>query len=362
MAESISPAEQKIVERLKENGFPAIDAMCAVLVATRAYSRPIGDLIETFRHYPGLEDRDSLERALESLISRGWMVRDPDRGIIFVAQVPDLREKVATTIDDESISEELLKLRRLNDDYARLIGPLRDKYAYLSYLDLLRTAQSHIYFAIVVTSPNDLGSIPILQDRARRGVRVKVLAATPHLAGEIRSAIMEPEMRQRLKAWQQVRKGIGTFRIRVTGRKSDLRLATSLAVDSRVLRLVAYDFERERSKEGLVVEFSSPGSATLNVISQFEEQFEAAWKRARPLGVIGAALWYARQFWQFWLGVIFLVLTFLIQDSDSITKFFGLSSNDVAVAVAVSGAIAGSFLFSWLVEIVPRLRQRIFSS
>jgi hypothetical protein len=358
MPEGISPAEARIVQELVGRNVAYNDALAAVVLLTRAYSRPPGDLAETLRHYPGLEDLATVNRALAQLETRRWLTRETTYGVEILGPAANLRELVAELCQDSSLAKRLLELRRVNDDYVTLVGPLRDKEAFVSYLSILRTAQSHIYMPIIATAPEGLESVPILIERARAGVDVRILAATPGLAANVRGEQLRAIAKERIRAWSTIANKEKNLKLRLTGEAHDLLLATSLCIDGRILRLVVYDFLKERSKEGVLVEFSSFDGKPLNIIQFAEEAFRSAWAAAKPLGLLRLAVWHMKRFWHFPVAALFALLAYLPYVLLGKDGFWRTNDNFVSLLTAVFSSVAAAFLFTGMVEIGPRLKAK----
>lgn len=142
---------------------------------------------------------------------------------------------------------------------------------------------------------------------------------------------------------------------RVTNVREDLRLATSASIDSRVLRLAVYKFDRERSKEGVIVEFSANDADPLNIVEDFESAFLEAWRRARTPSLAGLAGHLVRQFWQLALAAIFLVFTYFVSEVFGPKGAYPLRDSNFTLLFTMTSSVAASFLFAALIESGPRI-------
>jgi hypothetical protein len=350
LAESLSQTELAVVSLLVAQGLPRADALAAVVLVTRSYSRPKSDLVDTLRQYAGLEDINQTRASIERLQEMGWLTSELTYGMTILGPVADLRLQMAKFCKDKGLTRQLLELRRINDEYATIVGPLRDAEAFTTYVELLKSAQKHIYMPMVATSASGLESTPIILERSTRGVKVKILGATPSLAVLIRGEIVRAATVERIREWRALAKKSKNIQFRVTASKQDLRLASSIAIDSRVLRLVIYDFERERSKEGVVVEFSANDGRPLNIIEDFEDGFLEAWDRAREPGFLGFLLLVLKNLKQFAIGIMLTLVCYLAVLLFGKTGVFPMSEDAVTLGIAVLSSVAASYFFAGMID------------
>jgi hypothetical protein len=358
LPESLSLSEMQIVSLLMDSGIDRIEALVAVVLVIRSYSRPRQDLVETLRSYAGLEDRAKVLSAISALEASGWLTTETTYGVTILGPAPDLRRKIQDRCKQRGLAKKLLDLRRVNDEYATVIGPLRDIAAFSSYIELLKGAQNHINMPMIATSASGLESTPILIDRAAHGVKVRILGATPSLAAVVRGEAIRSAVKERIEEWKVIAAKNRNVEFRVTNIEEDLQLASSISIDTRILRLVVYDFVAERSKEGVVVEFSANDGRPLNIIEEFEAKFATAWKRSAHPSWLGQAGMLVRQFWQFGVGALITILTYVGSLLFGKSGWIPLGDDVVPLWVAVATSVAASFFFAGSVEFGQRLRAR----
>jgi hypothetical protein len=358
MAENISSGELSVVNQLVLSGMTRHEALVITLLVCRSYSRPIADLITTLQHYSGLEDSGFTTVAINSLAERGFLVEEQNYNSRLVGPPYNIRALLANYCTDQSLGERLTRLRRINDEYVTVIGPLRDIATFNSYLDLLRGAHSEIVFPMVATSADTLEATPILIERAQAGVQIRVLGATPGLASLIRGKTLDAVTRTRINEWKKVAQRNRNVSFRVTDVASDLVFASSVCIDSRVLRLVVYDFERERSKEGVVVEFSANAGTPLNVIDSFMSGFNQSWKAAFYPSILGRVYKFLRELWEFILGIFLSILCFGFLIVFGKQGFLPIGEENLSLVLAVVSSMAASLLITGLVDLIPKLKAR----
>lgn len=358
MAESMSSGELGVVNQLVSTGLTRHEALILTLLVCRSYSRPVADLVTTLQHYAGLENPDQIYDAMKSLTTRGFVVKEQSYGADLFGPPYNIRFMLASYCEDPSLEGRLNQLRRLNDEYVTVIGPLRDIETFRSYLELLKSAHSEVVFPMVATSASSLEATPILIERAKAGVKVRILGATPGLASLIRGKTLDSITRIRIREWKKIARNNNNISFRVTDLSSDLVFASSVCIDRRTLRLVVYDFERERSKEGVVVEFSSNAGTPLNVIDSFMGAFDASWKAAFYPSLLGRVTKIFRETWQFIMGILLSTLCFGLLLIFGKQGLMPLGEENLNLVLAVVSSIAASFLFSGVVELAPRLKAR----
>lgn len=349
MPESLTIPEQQIVGRLRHAGVGAAEATILTVLLTRQYSRPRGDLVATLQHYAGLERAEDVAKGITELLARGFLGEFAIDGSILVGPAVDLREQVAGLLKDVFLGDELLRLRRLNDDCCTLVGPLRDGAAYSSYRRVLEFAHTQIRMLHVMTDPEALEAIDVMKARAMNGVHIRIIGASPRLAQMLRGAACGAEARRRVASWRRLSARFPQFRYRITETAEDLLFATSVMIDDSLLRLVVYDPVRERSKEGVVVEFGSIDARRLNIIRDFSARFEAAWAGARSPSFLGLVGWAMRSMGEFILGTL-LVIGSLVATTSGVVTLVGESTSAVVVAVLTSIAascfVAGALRYT----------------
>ncbi len=312
MPESLSSGERELISELQKTSLSYEAAIAITVLVAREYSRPKSDLIATLRFYPGLETKANAANAVDELLEKNFLVTENYQGREITGITSDVRAKLKELLQKgDGFEEELLKLRRNNDSYVKVVGPLRDSISYSSYEDLLRTARDRILMPCVMTDPEGLQSVEILTKRAGQNVKVQILAATPKLASKLRGASQEAISKEVAKKWSDIAKKHPNIEFRITGNTEDLLFATSILIDDDVLRLILHDPFHERSKEGVVIQFNSKGANRLNAIADFELRFTRAWKRSREPGALGWLKWFILDLVPFSLAALFFGLSIL---------------------------------------------------
>jgi len=310
MAVSLEQDELRLASLLQEKGLSRSSAVLAVVMVTRAHARPEDELVEIVRQYPGLETTWDAKTAIKDLRARGWLHVSGSYNSELVHQAADLRDKIASEAGNPDISNQLLKMRANLEPYVSVIGAMNDKLVYSTFMSLLRNAQQSVCLPMLATTPYD-ETVQILQDRARAGVRIRILLGTPSLVAKWRGETMRSISESRIARWGELFRGYSTVEIRLSRDSEDMALATSVAIDENIVRLDVYDPQVQRSLEGVMIEIASPQGLQLNLNRIFHRLFEEAWSRSLPLGKLASLRYSLRRWWKVWLGSIFTALAFL---------------------------------------------------
>lgn len=307
MSASLTKEETEIAERLVNAGFARPAAALAVVMVTREHSRPESELVDIVRQYQWLDSPVEAHDAISDLKRRGWLKEQGMYGITILRQHEHLRKKIADELNDTSVRDALTKLRSAVDPYVKNLGSMNEGEVYSSYLDLLRSAQSEICLPMLATSPN-LKSVDILKERAEKGVRVRILLAAPRLVGQLRGEVMQTTAKDAIQGWSAHAKGLPQMELRIMHVLPDTYIATCMLIDGTLLRFDVYDPHKQRSLQGIMIEFHSPNGLDLNITRMFRSHFDEAWRRARPIGTFKAGLWYLKFFWNFAVGGVFWIV------------------------------------------------------
>lgn len=343
MSASLTRHEIEIVAALRNSGISLPAATLAVVMITREHARPESELADIIRQYQNLEDRHTAEQAIAELKRIGWLAESESYGQYLVHQAPDLRDKLAEKLQDSSLPQRLSEMRSTLEENVRIVGPMKERYVYESFLDLLREAQREICLPMLATSPR-LSSVPILQERARRGVHLRVLLGSPEVVAKLRGEPMRAMARDAISGWLENARGIPSMEIRIAHFAEDMLIATCMTIDSCVLRFDIYDPLNQRSLEGVMLHVESPSGLTLNMVSLFQQFFDGAWRRAEHTGRFGKLKWWFSTGWQWWLFLGFSALAIVFYPD---------------VWSGIFGSAAATFLVNALVTSGPKIRSLI---
>jgi hypothetical protein len=303
--------------------------------------------VEIVRQYSGLEVIADARRAVQQLLSKGWLERSDSYGTTLVHQAPKLRDLIATELGDQSIAGQLSAMRANLEPYVKVLGPMNDQNVYLTFMELLRGAQQEICLPMLATTPYD-DTVSILQERADAGVRVRILLAVPALVAQLRGETMRQRAKERIPRWAEYFQDRKTVSIRLCRSAEDMELATCVSVDRSVVRLDIYDPYQQRSLEGVMIEVTAPHGINPNLIRVFQRLFDEAWNRSIALGRFTYLAWFVRRWWKLALAVAMLAAAFVpvnIQNWSEI--LIGISGGIVAPLILEGSPKAYEVIRKW---------------
>jgi hypothetical protein len=330
----LTPEELELVRKLAAKGVQTPPATLAVALITREHSRPEQELAHIVRQYQGLEDPKVAAEAIADLKQRGWLNEYQTYGVTLLRQDPDLLRKVADLIDERGTIGKLEGLRAAVNPYVKILGSMNDAKVYTSYLELLQGAHTQIRLPMLATTP-ELGSVPILKERAKAGVRVKILLGSPRVVCQLRGGNMLETANRAIAGWLAHAKDVPNIEVRITDNVDDMLVATCMSVDDNLLRYDVYDARRQRSLQGIMIEVRSPQQTDLNIVAWFRRSFDDAWARAYRPTTAGRIVHFIESNW-YWL--LFGGFTLASALTARNTLWF-----------AINTSVAASFFFSAIV-------------
>jgi len=307
---ALSNRELDIANALQKTGLSLPEATLAVVMAVREHARPVSELADIVRQYQNLEQRPVAEQAIRGLERMKWLVESESYGTRLIHVAPDLRDFIACRLSDPDLAQQLSEMRSYLLPTVRVIGTMNDRDVYQTYLESIRGAQKEICLPMLATSPN-LSSVPLLQERASKGVKVRILLGSPKLTGKLRGATMVSTAKDSIQGWTRNAENHPGIQVRISNSSDDMQVATCMLVDGRLLRFDVYDPSRQRSLEGIMIDLKSPSSLELNIIQMFRVHFDRAWKNAKSTSPLGTIFWNIRRGWRWYCFGIFALLMLL---------------------------------------------------
>lgn len=303
-------------------------------MTTRGYARTKTDLVQILTQYPVLDSDSALEVALHQLLERKWLCATAQDGAEpLIHQDPELRGLIADQLNDPGVAELLRSIRSDTEPLVEVVGPMKDAHVYRSFIAILRAAQAAIFLPMLATPPY-AGVVDALIDRAKAGVRIRILLAAPALVEAVRGGHMAQLAAQRIQDWKRRFGAFETVEIRTYTRPTTMRYASWLLVDGVKCRIDIYDPRHQRSLEGVMVETLSPPGLDLNLVSLVTDGLEQAWFNAMPLDFGRRVLKRARLHWLAIAGAVTLGLALVVGSVQTLQNYlFGVSSSLVATAI-----------------------------
>jgi hypothetical protein len=330
----LTTEELELVTKLARKGVPIAAATLTIALITREHSRPEQELSHIIRQYQGLEDQKVASEAITDLKNRGWLSEYQTYGATLLRQDPELLHTIVDLIDERGTLSKLEGLRAAVNPYVKILGSMNDAEVYTSYLERLQGAHSEIRLPMLATTP-ELGSVPILKERAKAGVRVKILLGSPKVVCQLRGGSMLETANRAINGWMAHANEVPNIEVRITDAADDMLIATCMSVDEQLLRYDIYDARNQRSLQGIMIEVRSPQQTDLNIVAWFRRSFDDAWARAYRPTVGGRITQFIGTHWYWLLFGVFALASVLTAQH--------------ALWFAISTSVAASFCFSGIV-------------
>lgn len=344
MLAPLTQEELEFARMLADRGIPLPAATLAIALITRGHSRPEQELLHIVRQYQGLEEPRAAAEAVTDLKRRGWLEEYQTYGVTLLRQEPNLLKTVADRLHEAGVTERLRTLRAAVNPYVTVMGSMNDAEVYTSYLELLKGAHSEIRLPMLATTP-ELGSVPILKERASKGVRVRILLGSPRVVCKLRGATMRDTAVRAIAGWMAHAKEQPNIEVRVTDNVEDTLMATCMCIDDNLLRFDIYDAKKQRSLQGLMIEVKAPPEMDLNLIAVFRKAFDEAWARGYKPTPGGRLLKFLWTNWHWLLFALFTVISIVVaQDQLLFAIFTSVAASFFVSALLISkDSIAGFF-------------------
>lgn len=299
-AGSLTTEEIEIISALTKIGYARPFATLMTVLFSRQHARPENELLDTVSTYPWLKDERDRNRAYQEMKDGGYLIDLPSSSGLppIIKAAPGIQDKLSREIPQ--CREQILALSNIRSN-VKILGHMGDPDVYDTLPPFLERAQTSIVMPMIMTTPEN-ARIETLIKQAELGVKIRILLATPKLAGQIRGNTNAPESRNRIYKWKEAAKSSKNLDVRVTRHDGDIKNASSALIDGSILRYDIYDNANNRSTQGTMIEVSAPGAT--NIVRLFSDDFNDSWRKARPLGIAKSVNWaLARWGW----GVIALL-------------------------------------------------------
>lgn len=333
-AGALTSEEVHLARTLISAGLKDADAYAAIAMYTRAHSRPEEEIIDIMSLYAGLSGHNTAQKALAELRRKNWIIESSPHqsSKVHLVAHSDFPKIVAEFLNDPKFEYEVQRARRGNAPKIEIIGQMNDPIVYQTFGPKINEATNEILLPMINTTPN-LAQVQELQNAARNGVKVKILLATPKLVGLIRGNAAKSIAKQKIDGWIKHAKGIDNFQVKITGRASDLWLASSALIDGRTVRLDIYDPISQRSTQGIMLEIISDSESNIALV--FKKLFNESWNGAHEPGCYGKILQLLQS------SAIPILLGIIILTTGT---FFGSASPEFTFTIGVTTGVVANYL------------------
>ena len=196
---------------------------------------------------------------------------------------------------------------------------------------------------MLATTPK-LESVPAIKERASKGVKVRILLGSPDFVVQLRGETMRSTATDAIAGWTAIAATVPNIEVRIAHTLEDCYLSTCMLIDRNLLRLDVYDPHRQRSLQGVMVEFHAQDGLDLNVVRVFGQRFDEAWERAKPTLWLPYLVWCFGNHWQLFMGLLFVLFAFCVSSP---------------VSSGIFGSIAATFFANELIRYWSHIKKRI---
>jgi hypothetical protein len=344
-----SREESDVISALVAKGMPPANATVATVMATRTTGRAREQLVDfVLTGYPGLEDRNVTSAAVQQLLESGWLREEDSADSRQCHAAPSIFSLMEAYVGDADLVRRVATLRSAQSPQVEVLGPIYDDAVQLRFGRAISGASKIIRLPLLAT-PATFEFAGALEERARRGVRLQILLASPDVVAALRGEPQRRRAEESVKGWTTLTRAWPHTDLRIMRSPKEAALAATSSFDDGRAFLVVYDIRRQRSQQSTVLDISQPGFVP-NIVAIYNRAFDDAWRRARPVrGPRLIAWWLERMTWQ---------VTFVV------TVFVASASSNSTVSNVAAG-IAGTALLTLAVRfrtaaggLLARLRGR----
>jgi phosphatidylserine/phosphatidylglycerophosphate/cardiolipin synthase-like enzyme len=302
----LSEIQGASVLSLQHAGRSFEQAMIIVVMATRTTATGRRQLIdEVLTGYPGLEDPSVVSTAISQLTADGWLVEDNVSGAKQCRAAKDILTRIGELIGPGPVSA-LAELRGRQTPNLTLIGRIDDQVCVDTVYEAVRSAQREICLPFLST-PSSIVLAEELHQRARRGVRIRILVASAEVVAKLRGEAQRQRGVTSVRGWIDSTRDWPNTEVRIATHSEDMLMAASASFDANRTILAVFDTGRQRAHESTVIDVERQGYA-LNLVTLFNRHFNDAWARARPTTGARRTWWRLSRFaWEITF-VVFLIV------------------------------------------------------
>lgn len=332
--------ELNIIDEIdRKHVLSPIKANLLVIMTVRSFYRSKADLAGILNEYPNLDNRSKLIGCIDECLREGYLSEKVEGGIRICYQSQDNLDKFLEQISSEEIREKLKNIKEeyqshsVVTDFGLLSGAHSKGDVYIRFLKRLESAQREIWLPMLNTDAHEK-TIEVLKERANSGVKVYILLAHyKKVVKNIRS-IRESN----IPKWVEAVKNVKNIEIRIYSESKYARLASTMLVDDRILRIPIYDPKQQKSTNGQLLEFYSQ-NLELNIVGILKDEIQRAWESSVSANLKGYR-WFLfkyiqNKFTAATIGLIILigVCNYITENSIIYKVFFDLIIADITYLI-----------------------------
>lgn len=267
------------IRKFSELGVDETDARVLVAMLRYRLARPKDELIRVLQRFPNLEDAERTSQAVDRLLQLPALQEDKN-GFLYLSETAEIAA--------EPRFRKLIKDLYNVNPVVRVIGPPSNGSSYTGFLDLLSGSLKSVDLWISSASSYQ-SALDILSDRARSGVKVRVLLADPKLVASTRGISSSSVAHKTNASWRNAENLVPNLAVRRYTSSSGFAYSGSALIDQKILRINVFDHNSQRGMDGTLIEVHSQTITTNNLTELYIDEFDRAWARALPFGFWGIA-------------------------------------------------------------------------
>lgn len=345
----LSSVQNETVLKLQHSGQSFERSMIITVMATRTTATSRRQLIdEVLTGYPGLENPSAVGAAVAQLITDGWLVETDVSGVKQCQAAPDILTRIGERIGPGPVSA-LAEFRGRQTPNFSLIGKIDDQLSVDTIYGAIRSAQREICLPFLGT-PSSIAIAEELHERARRGVRIRILVASPEVVAKLRGEAQRQRGVVSVAGWATQTRDWPNTETRIATHADDMLMAASASFDANRVILAVFDTGRQRAHESTVIDVERQGYA-LNLVALFNRHFNEAWARAKPTNGIRRFWWRLSRFaWEICFIVSLIVASIFAKSQPTLSS--------IAAGVSATSLVTIGIRYrDWVRRIYARLRQ-----
>jgi hypothetical protein len=290
----LSRIQNQVALELQHSGQPFERALIITVMATRTTATSRRQLVdEVLTGYPGLEDPSTVESSLAQLVTDGWLMETNVSGATLCQAALDIIPRIGELIGPPLVSS-LADFRARQTPNLSLIGRIDDQISVDTVYEAIRSAQREICLPFLGT-PSSIAIAEELLERARRGVRIRILVASPDVVAKLKGEAQRQRGIASVRGWSAQTRDWPNTETRIATHVNDMLMAASASFDANRAILAVFDAGRQRAHESTVIDVGRNGYA-LNLAVLFYRNFNEGWARGKPIGGFQILWWRLSRF------------------------------------------------------------------
>lgn len=347
-------------------GLTSRETSILTYISVGSIQRPKAEIIEYLGRFPDLKDAEDLESCIDHLMTTGLLIPQVsgDRAYLSVADDPGSvlfpEDPLAANQYRDATSQ--TSTGHHHPWEASNLGPHGQADHYATLISSINAARASV--DLIVTSSAQESLVDASRVAARRGVRVRILHASPHVATELRGGFEHDRARAAGRVWRDASRDSRNLQIRAILVKDDAYNAGSCLIDGRMMRYTLFFPLQQRGSDGELIEIvTDSGCPDLSIHLLYRAAFERAWDRS--LGHFADALRHAVLFALTSAFAIFLAIKFNVWLADQKSGWFhdtfsdSLGTVENLSAAVTAFVIGASFRRHHVASLARGVYQRI---